>query len=325
MTDSDHIEIEITLEDRKRFKRLDLLLVDKIHSLSRSGLKKLYLQGLIVSVPSIPLVFDKMPPPGTLIYVSLPSPLPMEIRPENIPLDIVYEDDYLLFINKPAGMVVHPAPGNLTGTLLNGVLYHCPGLEAVGDSVRPGIVHRIDKGTTGILVVAKEQKCYEKLLVLFGTHRIDRAYQALVHGSSIPPSGKLKCTMGRNPYNRLKMKANVVGGKDAISNYQVKEFFLQTAHLELTLETGRTHQIRVQLSSLLGTPILGDSLYGKKRQPLSPALDNLLRSHSHPLLHARRLGFVHPMTQKKICLEVEPHEAFTQVLEFLRKEKRNRC
>ena len=321
MIDSEHLEIEITQEDCKKFKRLDLLLVERIKTLSRSSLKKLYLQGSIISVQGIPLEFNKMPPAGTLIYVFLPPSRPLEILPENISLDIVFEDEHLLFVNKPAGMVVHPAPGNMTGTLVNGILHHCPRIKKVGVPERPGIVHRIDKGTTGILVVAKEQKCYEKLLLLFGTHQIERVYQALVYGKSIPPVGKLECTIGRNPFNRLKMKANVTHGKEAITHYKIKESFSRTAHLELVLETGRTHQIRVQLSSLLGTPILGDTLYGKKRQTLPLPLDNLLKSHSYPLLHARHLGLFHPITEKKICFEVEPHEMFSRALKLIRQEK----
>ena len=315
MIEQDHIEIEVTQEDCKAFKRLDLLLAQKINSLSRSSLKKLYLQGMIVAVQNIPIEFNKMPPAGTSLHVFLPPPLPQNIRPEKIPLDVVYEDEHLLFINKPAGMVVHPAPGNLTGTLANAVLHHCPEIEGVGTQGRPGIVHRIDKGTTGLLVVAKEQKSYEKLILLFGAHRIERVYQALVHGNNIPPSGQLKCTIGRNPFNRLKMKAHVTGGKEAISHYQIKESFRHTAHLELSLETGRTHQIRVQLSSLLKTPILGDLLYGKKHQSHLP---EPLKCLPYPLLHARKLGFIHPATGKEICFEVEPHESFSRALGILR-------
>ena len=321
MIEPEYTEIEITPNDCQAFHRLDQLLTQKIKSISRSGLKKLFLQDMIVAVQDVPLELNKMPPPRTLIRVFLPPPLPSEIQPENIPLDIVYEDEHLLFINKPAGMVVHPAPGNLRGTLANGLLHHCPKIKKIGTPGRPGIVHRIDKGTTGILVVAKEQKCYEKLILLFGAHKIDRLYQAIILGKNIPPSGELRCTIGRNPHNRLKMKANTPDGKNAISHYRLKEVFSHTAHLELRLETGRTHQIRVQLSSLLRTPILGDTLYGRKRRPTLPGfLDELLKSYPYPLLHARQLGFVHPITRKNICFEVEPHKIFTQALNLLRQE-----
>ena len=320
MADPDYIEIEITRKDHQMFKRLDLLLVKKINSLSRNSLKKLYRQGLITPVQDIPLEFNKMPPPGTLIHIFLPPPLPSDIQPENIPLNIVYEDEHLLFIDKPAGMVVHPAPGNLTGTMANGILHHCPELKGVGAPGRPGIVHRIDKGTTGILVVAKEQKCYEKLIILFSAHEIERTYQTLVYGNNIPSSGELKCTIGRNPFNRLKMKAHALHGKEAISHYKIKESFPKITHLELNLKTGRTHQIRVQLSSLLKTPILGDTLYGKKRCSLPTALSDLLKAHPHPLLHARKLGLIHPITGKNISFEVEPHETFSQALNLLRQK-----
>ena len=313
MIDSDPIEIEITDQDCHQFKRLDHLLAQKVSSLSRSNLKKLHDQGLIVSAQNISLTLNKMPPTGTLIHIYIPPPPPEEMDAENIPLDIVHEDEYLLFVNKPAGMVVHPAAGNPTGTLVNALLHHHPPLKVVGDPTRPGIVHRIDKGTTGLLVVAKKQQCYENLCELFSTHNIERKYQALVHGTPIPSHGKLVCTMARNPHNRLKMKAHVKEGKDAISYYSVKESFQHFSHLELTLETGRTHQIRVQMTYLLNTPLLGDTLYGRKTHSLPSPLGEL----TYPLLHARQLGFTHPATKERICFEVEPHRVFCRVLNFL--------
>ena len=317
MIDSDFIEIEITAEDARQFKRLDHLLTQRIHSLSRSGLKKLYHQGLIVPIQKIALEFNKMPPPGTLIHIFLPPPPPEEIEPENIPLDIIHEDEHLLFINKPAGMVVHPAPGNPTGTLVNALLHHCPSIRDVGESARPGIVHRIDKGTTGILVVAKEQPCYESLKELFKNHNIERKYQTLVHGNPIPAQGKLLCTIGRNPHNRLKMKANIKGGKEAVSQYSVVESFQHFAHLELSLQTGRTHQIRVQLSHILKNPVLGDTLYGGRNRSYPSILKELLSPY--PMLHARQLGFLHPITKQYVFFEKEPHQTFLQVLQYLKK------
>ena len=316
MIDSESIAIEITQEDCQQFKRLDHLLTQRIHSLSRSSLKKLYQQGLIVPVQNIPLEFNKMPPAGTQVHVFVLPPPPEEMAPEDIPLDIVHEDEHLLFIDKPAGMVVHPAPGNPTGTLVNALLHHFPPLKNVGEPTRPGIVHRIDKGTTGLLVVAKEQPCYEGLRALFDTHSIERKYQALVHGHPIPPHGKLVCTIGRNPHNRLKMKAHIQGGKEAISYYAVKESFGQFSHLELSLETGRTHQIRIQLSHLLKKPILGDALYGGKNRALPAPLKALMDQHPYPLLHARHLGLVHPITAQKIVFEAEPHKIFSQFLQY---------
>ncbi|EQC51826.1 pseudouridine synthase [Bacteriovorax sp. DB6_IX] len=205
-------------EDKNQFKRLDQFLAHHLKDHSRSFIKDLFLKGQITSETKLEI--KRLPAVGTEIKIEIPPPRDPDAQAENIPLEIIYEDEHLVFVNKPAGMVTHPAPGNYTGTLVNAILHHCPDLQGVGDQRRPGIVHRLDKGTSGIMVVAKNQKCHDGLVKLFSTHDIDRVYEALVMGTRIEASGRLESTIGRHPQNRLKMAANVKVGKNAITYYK---------------------------------------------------------------------------------------------------------
>jgi 23S rRNA pseudouridine1911/1915/1917 synthase len=312
----------IAKDDLQKFKRLDAFLACSLPDMSRTLIKKIFLEGHITSSQKLEL--KKMPPAGTKITIILPAPAPTTIIPQDIPLDILYEDEYLLIINKPAGLVVHPAPGNFDGTLVNAILFHCHDLKGIGNEMRPGIVHRLDKGTSGIMVVAKEQKTHEGLVRLFSTHDIERKYQAICLGTKLPPKTTLESTIGRNPSNRLKMSSNVKHGKKAITHMQVLEVFSKFSHVELQLETGRTHQIRVHLCELLNSPILNDHTYGRTKEEnylLSNKIKTRLKDYSHPLLHAKLLGFIHPITQKKILFEVEPPQIFQDTLELLRQNQ----
>ncbi len=314
------IQIIIADEDLIH-KRLDVLIAKKIPELSRSLIKKFYEQGLIQGPDKIEL--KKMPPVGTTITINLPSLEDDDAKPQNIPLEILYEDEHLIIINKEAGMVVHPAPGNPDGTLVNAILYHCPDLRGIGNIKRPGIVHRLDKGTSGVMVVAKEDKTHQKLIDIFSRHDIERYYEALVLGIKIPQEGKLESTIGRSPYNRLKMKAHVKNGKEAITYFKVLDLYKQSSHLELKLETGRTHQIRVHLSELLNKPIINDMLYGRineQNQRLSPAIKKVFDSYEHPFLHAKILRFKHPMTGKELSFETPPPLIFQKVQEAMKNE-----
>jgi 23S rRNA pseudouridine1911/1915/1917 synthase len=316
MSKENLFELEIIATDNQ-YKRLDTFLNSKIDSLSRTQIKRLFEAGQITSETKLEL--KRMPKPGTKITVNIPEAVDSNIEPENIPLDILFEDEYLIIINKPAGLVVHPAPGNYTGTLVNAILYHCNDIKGIGGEKRPGIVHRLDKGTTGVMVVAKEQKCHEGLVELFSTHDIERYYEAICVGSRIQPEGTIETTIGRNPKNRLKMKSNIPG-KNAITHYKVLSFFERLSHLELKLETGRTHQIRVHLSEVLNCPILRDPLYATPLNQLKVCPDKLkpiLKNYEHPLLHAKVLGFVHPITKEKLRFEVEPPSPFKECLEML--------
>jgi 23S rRNA pseudouridine1911/1915/1917 synthase len=263
------------------------------------------------------LELKKLPPVGTMIEILVPPPMPSVAEPENIPLEILYEDEHLVFVNKPAGLVTHPAPGNYTGTLVNAILYHCKDIQGVGDQKRPGIVHRLDKGTSGVMVVAKTQACHEGLVLLFSTHDIERQYEAIVMKNRCQTYGTIESMIGRDPHNRLKMKCSSSRGKKAITHYKVLEIYDRHIHMEFTLETGRTHQIRVHTSEMLKMPILCDGTYGSPNEhlmKLGPSFKELIGDYPHPFLHAKVLGFVHPITGERLRFEVEPPKLFQDVI-----------
>lgn len=312
-------EITVTSEDREAFKRLDVYLVHKLPQFSRSTIKRLF-EAEEISSETISLSLNKMPPAGTKIEIEVPPPVPSDLVAENIPLDILFEDAHLLIINKPVGMVVHPAPGHYTGTLVNAVLYHCPDLKGIGAEKRPGIVHRLDMGTSGVMVVAKDQATHEGLVQLFSTHDIDRKYEALIAGSPNSLSGTISSSIGRHPTNRLKMAANVKTGKKAITHFQVLKKFDNCTHIELKLETGRTHQIRVHMAQLLNSPVLCDPLYGSGSSHLRKLPEEIrqkLEVYPYQLLHAKELGFVHPITKQKLHFTAPPPVIFQTVLQAL--------
>lgn len=318
-SESVDFEITVTSEDREQFKRLDLFLVHKLPQFSRSTIKRLF-EDEEISSETVSLSLNKMPPTGTLIEIEIPPPVPSDLVAENIPLEILFEDQHLLILNKPAGMVVHPAPGHYTGTLVNAVLFHCPDLKGIGAEKRPGIVHRLDMGTSGVMVVAKDQATHEGLVQLFSAHDIERRYEALIAGSPNALSGTLSSTIGRHPTNRLKMAANVKGGKKAITHFQVLKKFEHCTHIELKLETGRTHQIRVHMAQLLNSPVLCDPVYGSGASHLKKLPDSvrqLLENYPHQLLHAKELGFIHPITNEELHFTAPPPEIFQKALEAL--------
>lgn len=322
--DGETFSFTINDDDKNSYKRLDLFLAHKLPDQSRSFIKMLFEKGHITSRNAKKKIeLKKFPAVGTVVDVLIPTPAPADAQPEDIPLEILFEDEYLLIINKPAGIVVHPAPGNYNGTLVNAILFHCDDLKGVGDQKRPGIVHRLDKGTSGIMVVAKEQKCHEGLVKLFSIHDIERKYECLAMGRSFQSGGKLESTIGRHPHNRLKMAVDVRNGKKALTHYKLLTQFNKLAHVELKLETGRTHQIRVHLSQLLKSPILCDPLYGNPKEHLQrvgPDIANIINNYEHPFLHAKILGFVHPITKEKLFFEIDPPEIFQNVLNALRAE-----
>lgn len=307
-------------EEDQNFKRLDLFLADACKhqdvSLSRQQIKNIFAQGLIVSETG-KLELKKLPKVGTIISLTLPEMKPSTANAEDLPLDILFEDSHLIVVNKAAGMVTHPAPGNYNGTLVNAVLHHCKDLQGVGDEMRPGIVHRLDKGTSGVMVVAKTQATHNGLTTLFSTHDISRKYEAIILGVNNAITGKLDAPIGRNPHNRLKMAINVAQSKEAITFYKVLKEYDPITHLELKLETGRTHQIRVHLSSLLKRPIFMDELYGNPKQDLqrvSLAIREIASGHPHPFLHAKHLGFTHPITGEELEFNAPAPEIFQKVL-----------
>ena len=228
---------------------------------------------------------------GDVIHFQLPPDEEPDILPEDIPLDILYEDDYLLIVNKPKDMVVHPCPGHYTGTLVNGVLFHCQGnLSGINGVLRPGIVHRIDKDTTGALVVCKDDQTHRSLADQLARHSITRRYRAVVTGNLPEDSGTIEGPIGRHPQDRKKMAVNYKNGKDAVTHYRVLERLKNATYVECELETGRTHQIRVHFSHI-GHPLLGDTVYGSAKNPYR------LQGQA---LHAMVLGFWHPHFEKYV-------------------------
>jgi len=325
--EEDFVSLTISNEDKESFKRLDQFLAEKTEGFSRTFLKNLFLKDQIVVSEDSPikcnLELKKMPPVGTIVQILVPPMLPSTALPENIPLEILYEDEHLVFVNKPAGLVTHPAPGNYTGTLVNAILYHCKDIQGVGDQKRPGIVHRLDKGTSGVMVIAKTQACHEGLVLLFSTHDIERKYEALVMKNRCQSYGTIESNIDRDPHNRLKMKTNTTRGKKAITHYNILELFEKHVHMEFTLETGRTHQIRVHTAEILRMPIIGDATYGSPNEQimkLGPDYKALLNAYPYPLLHAKVLGFIHPITKEKLRFEVPPPEMFKSVLDFSRRK-----
>lgn len=244
---------------------------------------------------------------GDQVLVQLPEPEPLELQPENIPLDIVYEDDDLLVVNKPKGMVVHPAPGHATGTLVHALLYHCGDqLSGINGIIRPGIVHRIDRFTSGLLMVAKNDMAHQSLSAQIAAHSFTREYQAVAIGHFREAEGTISAPIGRHPVDRKKMCVTEKNSKPATTHYTVIAEYPRATHLRLRLETGRTHQIRVHLA-YLGHPILGDDVYGKA----FPGIEG-------QCLHAAKIGFIHPSTGQYLEFESPLPEYFEKVLRKLK-------
>jgi 23S rRNA pseudouridine1911/1915/1917 synthase len=283
--------------------RLDRALAAAVPTLSRERLKALISSGQVVG-PSGQPVRDPASKaiPGGAYAVSVPKPAPAHNEPQAIALDIVYEDDHLLVVDKPAGMVVHPAAGNFDGTMVNALLHHCAGrLSGIGGVARPGIVHRIDKDTSGLLVVAKTDVAHEGLAVQFAKHSIDRRYQAIVAGIPNPTSGSVDAPLARSSANRQKM-AIVEGsrGKRAVTHYRMVRPLREAALVECRLETGRTHQVRVHMASL-GHPLIGDPVYGRTRSAHRELLKRL--KFERQALHAAELGFIHPVSGENLSFK----------------------
>ncbi|GGD99149.1 pseudouridine synthase [Tsuneonella deserti] len=243
---------------------------------------------------------------GETFAIALPPPTPLDAEAQDIPLDIVFEDEDLIVVDKPAGLVVHPAAGNLDGTLVNALLHHCAGrLSGINGTLRPGIVHRIDKDTSGLLVVAKSDAAHEGLARQFADHSIERTYLAVCAGHPRPAAGTIEARLGRSDANRKKMAVlsdTASRGKHAITHYRTIRALDGCALIECRLETGRTHQVRVHLASI-GHPLLGDPVYGRDPKALRPLLKEL--HFARQALHAASLGFVHPVTGKRLVFEAD--------------------
>lgn len=291
-------------EDRGR--RLDQFLADGVEELTRSAAQRLAEEQRVL-LDGRPMKKNYKITGGETLEVSLPDPEPIDAVPQDIPLDIVYEDGDVLVINKPKGMVVHPAPGNPDGTVVNAVLYHCgSSLSGIGGVFRPGIVHRIDKDTSGLLIVAKNDRAHLCLSAQLKDHTLARTYEAVVIGTLKEDRGTVDAPLDRSPKDRKKM-AVVPGGRRAVTHYEVLARYPGYTHVRCRLETGRTHQIRVHMASL-GHPIAGDTVYGPARQKYD------LQGQC---LHARELTFLHPADGRKMHLKCELPGYFTDFLNKL--------
>lgn len=275
-------------------KRLDIYLVDKFsHRYSRSFIQELVSSGYVLLNGKSAKAHHKVEKDNLISANIVERPSLENILPENIPLDIIFQDDYLLVINKPAGMVVHPASGNYSGTLVNALLYHCKNLPTVSGALRPGIVHRLDKDTSGLMVVAKNNEAHYRLAEQFQDHTIKRKYVALVKGEVELDEGGIDLPIARHPRNRKRMAISYTDAKDAQTIYRVLKRFSGYTLIELIPKTGRTHQLRVHLA-YIGHPILGDIKYGVRSDKIS-----------RPALHAQVLGFSHPKTGKYIEFSID--------------------
>jgi 23S rRNA pseudouridine1911/1915/1917 synthase len=293
--------IETTIGEAQHGFRLDKALAELLPDLSRERLKSLIIEGRVTADGRAPNPSMKVAT-GQAFAITLPPPAEAEAVAQDIPLSIVYEDADLIVVDKPAGLVVHPAAGNLDGTLVNALLHHCRGqLSGIGGVARPGIVHRIDKDTSGLLVVAKSDKAHEGLAQQFKAHSIDRLYAAIVYGIPQLAAGTIDTWIGRSDADRKKMAVQREGrGKHAVTHYRVSERLRGASLVECRLETGRTHQVRVHMAHL-GHPLIGDPVYGRDRKGFKSILETL--GFKRQALHAKRLGFIHPVTTQKLSFD----------------------
>lgn len=316
-------EFEIVVPAGKKKERLDVFLTNHVENATRNKVQRAIQEGAVL-VNGKTVKSSHQVAPGEIIHITLPKSPPQKALPENIPLDVVYEDDDLLVVNKPAGMVTHPAYSNYTGTLVNALLYHCNNLSAVNDPTRPGIVHRLDKETSGLMVIAKTDNAHAKLAKQFAARTIKREYWAIVWGKFKEKRGVIETLLGRSKSDRKKM-AVVADGKHAITEYTVLEQFSYLSLVKLKLRTGRTHQIRVHLAHI-NHPVFGDPTYNGRHLVAGPGtpkqkaeVQHLLKLIPRQALHAKTIGFVHPITHKDMFVDSELPPDMGSVLDYVRK------
>ncbi|MCI9655349.1 MAG: RluA family pseudouridine synthase [Lawsonibacter sp.] len=294
----------LTLTADRAGERADSLLCRLVPGLTRSGAQRLLERGA-VTLDGRPVRKNDRPAPGQVLEVLLPDPQPIAVLPQNIPLDVIYEDGDVIVVNKPVGLVVHPAPGHPDGTLVNALLYHCKNsLSGINGELRPGIVHRIDRDTSGLIIAAKNDRAHLALAAQLQDHSLARTYEAVALGGLPEESGTVNAPIGRHPVDRKKMAVDRRNGREAVTHWSVLARYPGYTHVECRLETGRTHQIRVHLASI-GHPLLGDTVYGAKK-PV-PGL-------AGQCLHARRLRFVHPASGETVELECPLPDWFQEIL-----------
>ena len=302
--------MEFKYTDHKSI-RVDKFLTACYEEYTRSYIQKIIQDGLVTIDGNI-IKSNHQLKAGDIIHIDNIEPKTLDIVPQEMPLDIVFEDEDILIINKERGVVVHPAPGNYDNTLVNGIMFHCKNrLSTINGVIRPGIVHRIDKDTTGLLVICKTDLAHQSIAAQLKDHSSHRLYEAIVYNNLINDEGIIDAPIGRSPNDRKKMAINHRNGKEARTHYKVKERLdsNQYTYIELALDTGRTHQIRVHMTSI-GNPLVGDPVYGPSKAPFSK---------KGQMLHAKELGFIHPRTQKFVKFSVDPPMDFQHILDVLRK------
>jgi 23S rRNA pseudouridine1911/1915/1917 synthase len=304
-------------------ERLDVFLNNSIPELSRSRVQKAIRNGDVVKGGEKETKQSKAVHEGEKVELTFSPPRPLEAVPEDIPLDILYEDDNLLVVNKPAGMVVHPAPGHRRGTMVNALLYHCDNLSGIGGVLRPGIVHRLDKGSSGLLVVAKDDRSHISLSRQLAERKVKRIYRAIIWGEMKEKEGAIDRPIGRSPRNRKKMAVVERGGRSAVTYYRVLDTNPPFQYIEVKLGTGRTHQIRVHLSHI-SHPVLGDPVYGGRKlrrnalgRPEMERAEQALSLIERQALHAGQLSFLHPRDGEVVEFKARPPDDFSKVLERL--------
>jgi 23S rRNA pseudouridine1911/1915/1917 synthase len=304
-------------------KRLDIFLSDQIHGITRSHIQKIIRAGgvrinRLLAKPGVKLK------DGDLLEVDIPPAKRMEAVAEDIPIRVLYEDNDVIVVDKPSGMVVHPGPGNERGTLVNALLYHLPDLEGIGGFLRPGIVHRLDKGTSGVMVVAKNNLAHVDLSAQFKARSVMKEYTALVHGIMEREKGEIRLPIGRHPKDRKRLSTISNRGKEAVTTWWVIKWFTHFSLIGVRIKTGRTHQIRVHLSSI-HHPVVGDRTYGGMRGNVGSdnrSVRESLRALKRPFLHAKICGFVHPVTREKMIYEAPLPKDLNDMILFLESEDR---
>ncbi len=297
MTHQEKEKIEFTVSENEMGSRLDIFLSQKDISVSRSQIKRMINNGnvRVIGLMVKPGYHLKQ---GDVIVLHKEEPKTYDVTPENIPLNVVYEDKSIIVVDKPSGMVVHPAAGNYNGTLVNALLFHCKDLSGIGGYLRPGIVHRLDKFTSGLIVVAKSDSAHMELAKQFKNHSVKKIYKALVLGNVKEKKGIIELPIGRHPKDRKKMSTKSKRGKISITRWEVIERYDIATLLDIEIETGRTHQIRVHLSTL-GHPVVGDAVYGNSKKRVNEMKDdaqrNALKMIKRQALHAAKIGFYHPV------------------------------
>lgn len=300
------LELSVPAEDAG--ERLDRWISSQVEGVSRSAAQKFCEEGLVESAGK-PLSKNYKLRGGEALVLTIPDPVELDVTPEDIPLDVVYEDESLLVVNKPKGMVVHPAYGNLNHTLVNALLYHCRGqLSGINGVIRPGIVHRIDKDTSGLLVVAKDDQAHQSLAAQIKEHSFDRFYHAVVYGNLKEDTGTIHQPIGRHPTDRKKMAVTDKNSRDAVTHFEVIDRYEGFTHIRLKLETGRTHQIRVHMA-YIGHPVAGDPVYGPRK---------VITSLDGQCLHAKTISFVHPKSGELLSFDSPLPPYFTSFLSTLK-------